>query len=336
MNHPEITLVKLPPEIPVMPLPFYLTMEEWLAKNAPPGEFFFMWQVNPTVIFGRNQQIDTEVNIDYCKKHDIQFFRRKSGGGCVFADMDNIMFSYITPSTQVQTTFHEYTDHVARMLMALGLDAEASGRNDVMISGRKVSGNAFYHIPGRSIVHGTMLFSTDMDHMLNAITPSRSKLESKKVKSVASHITTISEHLPTLSIDEFKDHAANFMTDREWQLSIYDVADIKKLSTPYYTDKWIYGRTFPASFSHNISRRIEGVGEFTLSVATRSDGIIDDINLKGDFFLTGDLDSAILNHLKGFHPDQTPELLKNLNISDTIPGLTADALSSLVIECCKS
>ena len=160
-------------------LVFYLAMEEYAAHILGEDDIFFMWQVEPTVIFGRNQLIASEVNVEYCREHGIAFYRRRSGGGCVYADKDNIMFSYITRSDEVQTTFTSYTSAVAAMLRGLGLNATASDRNDVMIDGRKVSGNAFYHIPGRSIVHGTMLFGTNMEHMLNAITPSREKLTSK-------------------------------------------------------------------------------------------------------------------------------------------------------------
>ena len=171
-------------------LPFYLAMEEYAARIIGEEDIFFMWQVEPTVIFGRNQLLGSEVNVEYCREHGIAFYRRRSGGGCVYADMDNIMFSYITRSDEVQTTFSAYTNAVAEMLRGLGLNATASERNDVLIDGRKVSGNAFYHIPGRSIVHGTMLFDTNMEHMLHAITPSREKLTSKGVQSVRSHITT--------------------------------------------------------------------------------------------------------------------------------------------------
>ena len=195
-------------------LPFYLAMEEWAAKKLPPADYFFSWQVGPTVIFGRNQCIDKEVNLDYCRRNGIETYRRKSGGGCVFADSHNIMFSYITPSEHVTTTFARYTEMIAGMLRSLGLKAEASGRNDITIEGRKVSGNSFYHVPGRSIVHGTMLYDTDLRHMANAITPSRSKLESKQVQSVAAHITTLSEHLD-MGIDEFHRYAIRYLTDSE-------------------------------------------------------------------------------------------------------------------------
>ena len=152
-------------------LSFYLAMEEYATESLPrpirrrgerqdvserfspplegQGEaLFFLWQVRPTVIFGRHQVIENEVNLDYCHEHGIEFYRRKSGGGCVYADQSNVMMSYITRSDQVQSTFREYMQMVCEMLKALGLDATSTEHNDVLIGGRKVSGNAYYHKAG--------------------------------------------------------------------------------------------------------------------------------------------------------------------------------------------
>ena len=130
-------------------LSFYLAMEEYSARQlCLEDDVFFMWQVEPTVIFGRNQVIENEVNLDYCREHGIQFYRRKSGGGCVYADHSNVMLSYITRSDEVVTTFSRYMQMLTEMLISLGLPATSTQNNDVLIDGRKVSGNAFYHIPG--------------------------------------------------------------------------------------------------------------------------------------------------------------------------------------------
>ena len=221
-------------------LPFYLAMEEYAARIIGEDDIFFMWQVDPTVIFGRNQLINNEVNVEYCHEHGIAFYRRRSGGGCVYADRDNIMFSYITRSDEVQTTFSAYTSAVAEMLRGLGLDASASDRNDVLIGNRKVSGNAFYHVPGRSIVHGTMLFDTNMEHMLNAITPSREKLTSKGVESVRSHITTLREHL-SIDIEAFKRYVRETLCDGEIQLTADDVAEIERITQAYLEPSFLWG-----------------------------------------------------------------------------------------------
>ena len=222
-------------------LSFYLAMEEYAARQLNDGDdLFFLWQVQPSVIFGRNQVIENEVNIGYCREHGIQFYRRKSGGGCVYADMSNVMMSYITRSDEVQTTFARYMEMVCQMLRELGLEATSTQNNDVLIDGRKVSGNAFYHIPGHSIVHGTMLFDTDMEHMLHAITPPQVKLDKHGVQSVRQRITLLKEHTD-LTIDAFKHFACERLCDKERRLTEEDVRAIETLEKEYLTPLFLYG-----------------------------------------------------------------------------------------------
>lgn len=326
--------LRLPENFPARRLPFYLAMEEWAARCLKDVEddLFFMWQVNPTVIFGRNQRIESEVNLDYCKSEKIEFYRRKSGGGCVFADLNNIMFSYITTADDVVTTFSHYTGLVVGFLRSLGLNASDTSRNDILIDGRKVSGNAFYHLPGRCIAHGTMLYDTDYTHLANAITPSRSKLQSKGVKSVESRVTTILEHLPGLGIEEFKRLAVAALTDGEISISVGQICEIEDIGKGYYDPRWIYGS---ARASGVVRRtRIEGVGEFYADIDLLEDGeTIGCVNLSGDFFVLGDLDTMLLDRLRGVMLDRTAlyEALKGTDISKIIPGLSCDAFVTLLL-----
>ncbi len=308
-------------------LPFYLAMEEYVASKYS-FDSFFMWQVSPTVIFGRNQVLENEVNLSYCREHNIQVYRRKSGGGCVYADLDNIMFSYIVPEDAVNTVFANYTTKVASMLKAIGINAHATGRNDILIGDRKVSGNAFYHIPGRSIVHGTMLYSTDIEAMVKAIFPSNAKLESKGIESVRSRITTIRQH-SDISIEEFKKHVRNYMCDDEIILSKTDVEAIDTLSKDYYTSEWIYGKN--PHFNRHISNRIERVGEFNTELAVNH-GHIEAINITGDFFQLGDLDSLLLNPLKGaeYSMKGIKEAVDRIHPEEVISGLTRENLINLI------
>lgn len=312
-------------------LPFYLAMEEWAARRLAhvADDLFFLWQVDPTVIFGRNQRIEMEVDLDYCRANNIQYYRRKSGGGCVFADRNNIMFSYITSATDVVNTFSAYTGMVAAFLRSLGLDASATSRNDVMIGDRKVSGNAFYHIPGRCIAHGTMLYDTDMTHISRAITPSRSKLESKGVKSVAARITTVREHLPGLGIEEFKRRAIESLTDSEIRLTDEDVTEIESIEQAYYDQRWILGSKSRSQLSRTT--RIEGIGEFHADIDLKAHGI-EHVNLSGDFFMLGDLDTLLLNRLKGAELTG-PSIRRALADTDpakAVPGLTVDHIVQIL------
>lgn len=317
------------PDNRVRPLPFYLAMEEYLARNSR-EELFFMWQVEPTVIFGRNQIISREVDLDYCRDHHIHVVRRKSGGGCVYADMDNIMLSYIVNADNVATTFSAYTEKVAAVLRKLGLDASSTGRNDVTIGGRKVSGNAFYHLPGRSIVHGTMLYDTDAENMARAISPSPLKLSAKGVESVRSHITTVSQH-SDISLEEFKSFLRENMTDGDLPLTRADVEKIEEISRQYFDHDWLYGRH--SSETVTVERRIEGVGEFQVSLAVKA-GLIADLNMRGDFFLLGDLDERLLNPLRGvaYEPASVREAVAGIELGNIIHGLTANHLITLLFD----
>ncbi len=316
--------VALPENIGERKLTFHLAMEEYVARKLPQNEYFFMWQVQPTVIFGRNQLIENEVNIDYCRNHHINTFRRKSGGGCVYADMSNIMFSYITPDENVSLTFTRYVEMVAETLRRLGVDAKASGRNDIMIDNRKVSGNAFYHIPGRSIVHGTMLYDTNMQNMVGAITPTDEKLVSKGIQSVRQHITLLKDHI-SLDIEEFKEFVKKDLCDSEITLSDNDIAGVEEIEKEYTTPEFIYGNN--PRYNINRKGRIEGVGDFAVSLEMKND-IIHDIDVKGDFFLVGDIGEGIIQPLKGKQlnpeslaaalPDRLDDIILNLKKEDFI------------------
>ena len=310
-------------------LPFYLAMEEYVARELPAQDYFFIWQVEPTVIFGRNQLVDSEVDVAFCRANNIQFYRRKSGGGCVFADRSNLMLSYITPTTNVNFTFNRYMLMVEDALQRLGVDARTSGRNDILIGGKKVSGNAFYHLPGRSIVHGTMLYDTNLDYMLNATTPSASKLRSKGVESVRQHITTLCNHIG-LTIDELKGHLRSVLCDSCVVLTKADIAAIEQLEQEYYDDSFIYGNNPAASLSK--VERIEGVGEFHVSVDVKENRIRK-VSLAGDFFIVAELDSMLLDRLKGVEYTRAAieEVLAGVDTSAVVMNLKREQLVNLLI-----
>lgn len=218
------------PEDTERPLSFYLAMEEYIARHLEADDYFFMWQVQPSVIYGRNQVAVNEVNFDYCRQHGIQVFRRKSGGGCVYADRDNVMMSFVTPDENVAFTFNRFINMLLLVLRKLGIEATGTSHNDVMIGDRKVSGTAFYHLPGRSIVHATMLYDTNMDHMLNAITPGPEKLQAKGIQSVRQRITLLKDYT-SLTIDEFKAFVRATLCDGERMLTPEEVEEISHLET---------------------------------------------------------------------------------------------------------
>lgn len=311
-------------------LSFYLAMEEYVARVLPAGDYFFMWQVEPTVIFGRNQLIEAEVDTDYCRANGIAMYRRKSGGGCVYADQSNIMFSYITPDSNVNFTFNRYMLMVEHVLQKLGLDARTTGRNDILIDGKKVSGNAFYHLPNRSIVHGTMLYDTDIEKMVRSTTPSDEKLKSKGVESVRQHVTMLNRYL-TISIDEFKQFVRQNLCESEIVLDDAALEQIGQIEQEYLADEFIYGNN-PA-YTLVRRTRIEGVGEFELRLEVKG-GVVRKVNMLGDFFLVGELDGSLLSHLKGvaFEQSALEAAVADVDPSTIIRNMTKEQLKKLIIK----
>lgn len=233
-----MTYINLPTD-EVRPLSFYLAEEEYLARTSPKSDLFFMWQVNPSVIFGRNQDVETEVNTDYCRNNNIGMFRRKSGGGCVYADMSNVMLSYITPSDEVVSTFERYLEMVVNVLGRMGIKATWTQNNDIMIGNRKVSGNAFYHIPGYSIVHGTLLYDTNMQNMVASITPPIEKLVKHGVESVRQRIALLKDYTE-MTLDDVKRFIKEELNEDQLTLTSNDVKQIKLLEQEYDDPNWIF------------------------------------------------------------------------------------------------
>lgn len=310
-------------------LTFYLAAEEYVANNFDRKDSFFMWQVNPTVIFGRNQLIENEVNLEYCKNHDIKTFRRKSGGGCVYADMNNIMLSYITDEGNVNFTFNKYINLIVFMLNKLGVNAVASGRNDIMIDGLKVSGNAFYHTPKRNIVHGTMLYDTDMQNMVGSITPSDTKLISKGIQSVRQHITLLKDYID-LSLEEFKAFMKQQLCDEEITLTEEDIEQIKIIEQEYLSKEFIYGNN--PKYNIISKQRINDVGDMEIRIEIKNN-IIKSINVMGDFFIAGDIDAKIIKPLRNI-PLERNRISESLpdSLSEIIPNLKKDDFINLILQ----
>ena len=302
-------------------LVFYLAMEEYVARHIDEKECFFMWQVDPTVIFGRNQVLEAEVNLPYCRSNDIAIFRRKSGGGCVYSDRGNIMLSYIKEGNSVGFIFDSYMRRITFALQKAGIAAQMSGRNDILIDGRKVSGNAFYQLPDRSIVHGTMLFDTNFDHLENAITPSDKKLQSKGVQSVRQRVTNLKEHT-SMSVEEFKQYMIDTLCDSE-------VAAIEAIEATYLDEEFILGKNPRYSYCSEVVRC--QAGELSVVVELRR-RLIESIELKGDFFALRDYSDELNSRLKGKSLERTAiqEALNDFATEQYIKDLTTNQLIDII------
>ena len=219
-------------------LSFYLAMEEFVARQLDEPDAFFMWQVAPSVIFGRNQVAANEVNLDYCREHDIQVYRRRSGGGCVYADRDNVMLSFVSTGSDVGFAFNRFVNMVLLAFRKMGIEATGTSHNDILIGGRKVCGTACYQVGSRSIVHSTLLYDTNMPHMLNAITPGPEKLQQKGIQSVRQRITLLKDHV-TLTLEEVKTLIRETLCQGERLLTADDVTAIEAIEQRYLSEDFI-------------------------------------------------------------------------------------------------
>ena len=213
-------------------LDFYLAMEEYVARQVDEADCFFMWQVEPSVIYGRNQVVEHEVNLNYCRENGIRVYQRKSGGGCVYADKGNLMLSFVTREENVGFAFNRFVTMVLLVLRKMGVEATGTTHNDIMIGDRKVCGTACRKTASGCVVHSTMLYDTNMAHMQNAITPGPEKLQMKGIESVRQRITLLKDYTP-LSLGQVKTLIRETLCQGERRLSAADVAEIERLAQAY-------------------------------------------------------------------------------------------------------
>ncbi len=346
-------------------LVFYLAAEEYVAAHRELGEAIFFWKVPPTVIFGRNQVMSSEVNVEWCSENGVQMCRRKSGGGCVYSDLGNLMISYVSSGTEVGRVFGGYLEVLAGALRSLGVNAQVSGRNDVLIDGRKVSGNAFQLLGDRSIVHGTLLYDTDFAALEKAITPSRSKIQSKGVSSVRQRVTNlkpcleaawqdgnpnvnfIMDHVgdesgslsicPVRDIDSLADYLAKQLCESVVALDEAAIAEISEIEKSYLDPGFIAGHeNMSTSEVQHRSGMISGVGHVSLEL-TLTGGKISRVHLGGDYFALktpDEIDAALSAALSGspLSRDEIHRALSAIDLSELIPDLTASSLTEILTK----
>ena len=312
--------ILLPKPDTIHQLPFYFAIEEYVARHFTDDDYFTGWRVNPTVMLGRNQLIDNEVNTDYCKEHKIDIFRRKSGGGCIYADKGCIQFSYISRAVNANEAFAAYMQRMADLLKGLKIDAQLSGRNDILIDGTKVSGCAFYQLSNRSVLHNSLLFDTQLDHLSNALTPAKEKLQSKGVESVRQRVTNVATYTQ-LDILAFMDYVQQEICGTEvLELTEEDMKGVAEIEKELSSDDFVYGKN--PKYSLVRKYRFEGVGTLEAHIELKNN-IIGSINMVGDYFLLGDIDHDFLSLLKGcaFTREAVEDRLEDIDLSTIIRGL---------------
>lgn len=254
--------------------PYYnMAFDEYCLESLPIDEpVFFLWQNRPAVIVGFNQEVNTEVNLDYLKENGIDLVRRVTGGGAVYHDLENLNYTIVGRSEDLERDYPEYASLLAKALQILGVPATLSGRNDILVEGRKVSGFAKRVCKNRLMVHGTLMYNVDVDVLTHVLNPSTTKLQSKGIASVRSRVANLCDYLPDIpDIQTFSQRLeeilSNNYTDTEYQLTETDLANIQRLTDKKFaTWEWNYGRSPKATLVHS-ARLACGTVEIHLTLA---------------------------------------------------------------------
>lgn len=314
-----------------------LALEEYILRKLPAENDYLLFYINePSIIIGKNQNTAEEVNTDYVQEHGIHIVRRLSGGGAVYHDLGNLNYSFITRDDgQSFHNFRKFTAPVIEALRKLGVEAELSGRNDIQVGERKISGNAQFSTKGRMFTHGTLLFDSHMENVAAALKANPLKFESKATKSVRSRVANISEFLKEpLTIEEFKRFILQsiFGGDRieEYRLTEADWAGVRELADERYRNwDWNYGMS-PA-FNVRQLKRIEGAGTFDVRLNVAG-GVIQDAAVYGDFFGRGEV-SDVTAKLIGARYDRQAieEALESVDLTFYFGPVDREVFLSLLV-----
>ena len=309
---------------------FYFALEEYVLNTLLKEDetYFFTWEIHGVVI-GKNQVIENEVNLDFLREHHIDIYRRPTGGGCVYADHRNTMFSIVTKRTNKDFSFKTYLSRIIDSMALLGINITFSGRNDLLYDGKKISGNAFLQNKHGMLMHGTFLYDCDLETMVRAITPSDEKLVSKGISSVTSRVTNLKPYLHGMTQEEVIKHWENTMTNKTYELSDEEVEIIKEMAKKYETNAWIYQKQPP--YTKMLKKRIPGgLMEIKLDL---HDGRIKQLTLQGDFFDTNDLtdfENAFKN--QEYTTSNMKRILSTCDITNYILDVDKEAFGELLIS----
>ncbi len=321
-----------------------LAAEDYLLKhiNEP---IFRLWRNSDSIIIGQYQNALAEVDIDYIKANKIKVVRRMTGGGAVFHDLGNLNFTFIEPHTKSEESnamFKRFTAPIVEALNSLGVKAYLEGRNDLLIDGRKFSGNAMCISNGRVLQHGTLLFSASMHNLAAALKSRPEKFIGKAVQSNVSRVTNISEHLKTpMSIDEFQKYLGEYICNNcnlsgyngeLTQITPYtyteaDLEVIEKLKNEKYgLDSWNFGHS-PAYSTNNVKKFPGGLVEVTFTVKK---GVIAELEIFGDYFFIKPTEEFVSQLIGTPHTREALlERLVAINTPEYFSNITAEQMAEM-------
>lgn len=313
-----------------------LAIEEYALNNLDINETYLLFYINqPSIIIGRNQNTIEEINTEYVDKNNIIVVRRLSGGGAVYHDLGNLNFSFITKDDgESFHNFMKFTAPVIEALKKLGVNAELSGRNDIQVGERKISGNAQFSTKGRMFSHGTLMFDSEIENVVSALRVKKDKIQSKGIKSIRSRVANISEFLEEkLTMEEFRQLILSNIFGgseniKEYKLTEEDWENIHKLSEERYQNwEWNYGKSPKFNLQHNHRFPVGGI-DVRLEV---NKGMIENCKIYGDFFGIGDV-SDIENKLIGirYERSEIERALEEIDVKHYFGNITKEELVQLI------
>ncbi|QVK21310.1 lipoate--protein ligase [Mycoplasmatota bacterium] len=300
---------------------YNLVFERYLVENYQ-EDTFIIWTNDPGIYVGKNQNTLEEINQTFIDDNNLEVFRRLSGGGTIFHDQNTVYYSFITKNKrEVKDNFIHFNNIVTDFLNTVNVEAVLSGRNDVLVNGRKVSGSAEYYYEDILVHHGSLLFNTDTAFLAQALTPNKKKFISKAVNSVKARVDNIVNYT-NLNVAEFKKAFVNYVLNRfsGVKKSITpneNIETLKMIENKYGTWEWNYGKSPAYSFT-NDEKYPFGIVKVDLNV---SKGLIKDISITGDFFSEADV-SELEKQLIGIKYDmkEIEETLKDVEVTKYIVG----------------
>ena len=314
---------------------YNLALEQYILEHKREGDWLLLWQNANTIVIGLNQNTAEEINSDFVSQHGITVVRRMTGGGAVYHDLGNLNYSFISDVGNTEAlTIRRFTDPVCRALAAMGVSAETSGRNDILVDGKKISGVAQRIAGNRILHHGTLLFDSNPDMISGALRVDPAKFSSKSAKSVRSRVGNIREHLPEdMTLDRFWQCILDELTVDGIvleQLTESELAEIRKLADEKYRNwEWNYGRS-PDCTYQNRRRFPGGTLEVRLSLHA---GRIEEIIFYGDYMATSP-QTALTEALCGIRCDEESlsEVLSCFDLRSLFGGITRDEILSLILD----
>ncbi|MBO0439858.1 lipoate--protein ligase [Candidatus Enterococcus ikei] len=323
-----------------------LATEQYLLNERTFDEPLVLFYIQkPCVIIGRNQNVRAEVDLKYAKEHQVVITRRLSGGGAVYDDLGNLSFSFVVNAEHDSFgNFKRFTQPIIDALHEMGAtEAEVSGRNDLMIDGKKFSGNAMYIKNKKMYSHGTLMLDVDLDEVSRVLTVSEKKLASKGTKSVRSRVTNLKPYLAKeyqeITTEAFRDrlllHLFNAETMdaikmQEYHLTHTDEQAIDQLVTDIYAnDAWVFGEE-PKYTIKREEKFKGGLIEANISVEKE---LITAITIYGDYFSQKDT-QEIANLLIGcqYEQEAIKQVLEPIKIDDYFANVSKDEFVQLLVD----